>query len=365
MKTARFLVVAIAAIGTLVLARTAPASVPDRAQPLATMAAVQTQAAGGEVESDSPPTALRTPTPMARPAADDAPEGLPAGAQAVEVTGHVDGDKLRARVGGEEREVLLIGVDAPEIDEGPQGECYAADASEGLEELAPEGETVYLLAGGGDNEDGKNRLLRFAWVDDDGAALFVNEAILQEGFASFQAREGSDRFDADLQAADRAAREDDAGLWGECGGNHVEIVPPTAEPELGDQGLPAPIGTTLTGGGVAVTINSAYTTYQYGVSAPKGGYVFLVMEIVVENVDPEDNHGYADYRFSAEDQDTGADFEEPRSAVTGGLGNGDLSTGEYVSGVVGLEVQETSTNIRIEYGTANVGGESLYWLLQL
>lgn len=81
--------------------------------------------------------------------------------------------------------------------------------------------------------------------------------------------------------------------------------------------------------------------------------------------DDDDNHGYSDTRFDAEDIDTGADFEGPQRPNEGGLEEGDLSTGEYASGIVGLQIQETATSIRIRYRTGALGGDELYWILNL
>lgn len=361
----------VAFLAVLALVATAvsfsPPSAPAGAQPVATTRALLGQ------EDDPTPTPSDDEEdaegiPEQEEDEPDRPEGVPAGAVEAEVAGHVDGDKFTIRQDGDAREVLLIGVDAPEVDEGPQGECYAAETAGRLEEIVPRGKTVYLLAGGEDT-DNKDRLLRFVWVEDDGEALFVNQAMLEEGNGSFQAREGNGAFDDDLRAAEEEARDDDAGLWGECGENHVEIVPPTPTPELGEEDLPAELGTTLSGGGVAVTTSFNGIYYNFNGSTPRGGYVFLVLDVTIENVDESgDNHGYDEQRFSAEDLDTGADFEHEDYLLGPSLAqlqSGDLSTGEYVSGQAVLEVQETATTLRIRYRTANFGGEELHWVLQL
>jgi endonuclease YncB( thermonuclease family) len=134
----------------------------------------------------------------------------------------LDGDKLVIRSGGKPWEVLLIGLDAPEEDEGPAGECFADEAADRLVELAPRGATVYLEKGG-DEVDDKDRLLRFLWVEDGGQALLANETLLREGFGSFDPREQNGAYDDELRAAEAAARDDGVGLWGECGENHVEL----------------------------------------------------------------------------------------------------------------------------------------------
>lgn len=330
------------------------------ADPLATSQAARTRIAEGRGTDEQTPTPA-TGNGEREADAPERPDGVPPSATEAEVAGHIDGDKLRVRINGNEQEVLLLGVDAPEADEGPMGECYAEEASEQLEELVPRGTTVYLEQDG-DDKDGKDRLLRFLWFDDDGEAVNANARLLREGAGSLDDRGEDTRYKAGLTEAQSDAKADDAGLWGECGENHVELVAPTPTPALGEGELPAPIGTTLTGGGVAVTLTNAFYADEYGYATPKGGYVFLVLEVAIENTDDE-GHGYAGNRFSAKDFDTGAEFDDTITLAVGGLGTGDLSPGEYVSGVVVLEVQERTSRVRIKYATAAFGGTSLYWLV--
>lgn len=218
------------------------------ADPLATSQAARTRIAEQRENDD------QTPTPEAddndndeRPVS-DRPDGLPPRVTEAEVIGHVDGDKLRVRVGGDDREVLLIGVDAPEIDEGPMGECYAEEASAALEDLVPRGATVYLESGG-DNEDNKDRLLRFLWFDDDGEAVNTNVRLLREGVGSLDDRGEESRHNNDLSEAEADAKAKDAGLWGECGENHVERSTPTPTTSLGGAGRANQDTTEPTDGG--------------------------------------------------------------------------------------------------------------------
>jgi len=279
-----------------------------------------------------------------------------------ELVGHVDGDKIAVSIGGQREEVLLVGQDAPEIDDGERGECYAEEAAEGLEDLLPEGETVYLESEG-DDRDGRDRLLRHVWYDDGGDAALASATMLSEGFGSFESREGFGRHTDELLAAEEDARDGEEGLWGECGENHVEIVAPTPTPEVGDAGASAPIATTLTDGDVNATLTSAYVAYSYGRSNPRGGYVFLVVELAVENIDDED-HGYAGDRVSAEDADTGTRFEDTYTPTDFPLNSGTLSPGEYVSGLVLVEIQETASRVRVRYDTGAFTGDSLYWIVE-
>lgn len=358
---------ALALVFGVAFASAAPVAMSQDTDVFATVFARQTATAkaGGGTQSDEDLTPTPTPATGDGQGDEDRPRGIPSSAAAATVVDHVDGDKIKiSRFGGAPEEVLLLGLDAPEIDEGPQGECYAREAADHLAELLPNDAVVYLESDQTD-KDSKKRLLRYVWFDDGGDGVMANEIMLREGYGSFQARDKDTLHDAEFSPAQDEAKAKEAGLWGACGENHVKIVPPTPTPELGEKGLPAPVGTTLTGGGVAVTLDSAYTTYQYGSSLAKGGYVFLVMQVSVTNVDDNDNHRYSDTQFDAEDIDTGADFKEPQRPNEGGLEEGDLSPGEYASGIVGLEIQETSSNVRVHYGTAFFGGDNLYWLVQL
>jgi endonuclease YncB( thermonuclease family) len=58
------------------------------------------------------------------------PKGVPAGAQVARIWGWIDGDKVKMRVGSVTEELLLIGADAPEIENGDGfEECFAKEAS--------------------------------------------------------------------------------------------------------------------------------------------------------------------------------------------------------------------------------------------
>lgn len=157
----------------------------------ATVAALQTRVAeleGTEVEDgDAVPSAVPTSTPS--PAL---PDGIPAASIPAEVADHIDGDKIRVRIGDATEEILLIGVDAPETDEGPLGECYAKEASNRLRKMLPKGRSVYLeQERDQDDRDSKDRLLRYMWFigQEDDKAYLVNEIMLREGFGGYEPRE--------------------------------------------------------------------------------------------------------------------------------------------------------------------------------
>ena len=212
-----------------------------------------------------------------------------------------------------------------------------------------------------DDRDDKDRLLRYVWVEREGAGLpyLLNTKMVREGYATFNPKGDNHRYDDRLQVAEDQAKEAEAGLWGTYGGNHVAIVP---EPELGSGDLPAPLGTMLTVDGQEITVSDAFFSYDYGFSTPQGGYVFLVFTATIKNVD-DDDHGYDDARFSARDLDTEATFDDTFTLADQPLGSGELSPGEFVFGTVVLEVQDTSQRVRIKYDAKFIGEGEVYWLV--
>lgn len=138
---------------------------------------------------------------------------------------------------------------------------------------------------------------------------------------------------------------------------------PTATPPPGTVENPAPVGTELSDDDVSATLLSAYVAPNYGRSNPRGGYTFLVVELAIENTDSED-HGYADNRLSASDDEIGPEFEDTYPPTDFPLGTGTLSPGEYVSGLIVVEIQETASRVRIRYDTGAFTGDSLFWVVE-
>jgi len=290
------------------------------------------------------------------------PEGIPAGSVPAKATGAEDGEKLLVELDGENDVVRFLGADAPEADNGGNPECYFKESRDRLSKML-KGRTVYLEQETSD-KDGKDRLLRYVWFvgKSDGKAYLAQEEMLREGFLIFKAEEEDDRYEERLRDAQKDAKADDAGLWGECGGGHVAVTP---VPELGELGDPAPIGTTLNIEGQDITVLSAYPATEYGFSTPKGGYIYVVIEVQITNVDAaKEDHDYGADRFAAVDLDTGVDFDNVFVVADGILDTGNLSPGQYVSGTVVLEVQETSNRVRIKYDANRSGGGEIYWLVE-
>jgi endonuclease YncB( thermonuclease family) len=172
----------------------------------------------------------------ARPAAAQAlPPGVPDRAEPATVAGHLDGDTLVAVAGGAEEIVRLAAVDAPD-----EGECYAVEAATRLRALIPIDAAIYL-EGSGQDRDGEGRLVRFVWISRAGGgnAVLLNSRLVREGYAGFDADSNAPAYAGRIEKLANGAREDDEGLWENCGELHAPASlagggpadkAPTAEP---------------------------------------------------------------------------------------------------------------------------------------
>jgi micrococcal nuclease len=124
------------------------------------------------------------------------------------VTNVVDGDTLRARIGGSTERVRLVGVDAPE-----RGECHFVRSTELLRKLALD--KVVSIQGDSSQRrrDRFGRLLAYVVLQD---GIDAGEVLLQRGAAVvFETRPPFARREA-YAAAQAKAASAAAGLHGAC-----------------------------------------------------------------------------------------------------------------------------------------------------
>ncbi|GGC69695.1 hypothetical protein GCM10011410_23130 [Hoyosella rhizosphaerae] len=123
----------------------------------------------------------------------------------------VDGDTVRVLINGESVSVRLIGLDTPEIVH-PQRpvECFGREASDRAKQLL-DGETVYLeFDPTQGREDRFGRALAFVWFDD--GRLF-NYEMIAAGYGHEYTFRAPYRYQEEFKAAQRAASDNDRGLW--------------------------------------------------------------------------------------------------------------------------------------------------------
>lgn len=150
----------------------------------------------------------------APPAATEIPGGSGRGVTAT-VTHVIDGDTVDLDFGRDQVErARLLGVDTPEtVKPDAPVECFGPEASARTKELLAAG-TEVLVQRDVEARDRYGRLLVYVWRRDDG--LFVNAALVGEGFARTLSIEPNDAHRVDLSAATAAATAAGAGLWGGC-----------------------------------------------------------------------------------------------------------------------------------------------------
>lgn len=145
----------------------------------------------------------------------DSPDA-PAGMTSAEVERVVDGDTIIVRIGSREERLRYIGIDAPEsVAPNQPVECWGPESARANQEIVG-GETVYLERDVSDR-DRFGRLLRYVYIEQaDGELAMVNRLLVERGYAFASPFPPDVRYDDELQAAEREARESGLGLWTAC-----------------------------------------------------------------------------------------------------------------------------------------------------
>ena len=126
----------------------------------------------------------------------------------------IDGDTIELDNG---EKVRYIGINAPEtVDTNSLVECYGVEASTKNKELV-EGKNVRLEKDISD-KDKYGRLLRYVYMED---GSMVNLLLIKEGYAKSSTYDPDIKYQAQIQTAEKNARESGTGLWSitTCSGN--------------------------------------------------------------------------------------------------------------------------------------------------
>jgi micrococcal nuclease len=129
------------------------------------------------------------------------------------VTRVVDGDTIHVNVAGEDETVRYIGVDTPEtVKPNTPVQCFGKKASAYNHRLV-DGELVRLRFDA-ERRDRYGRLLAYVYRRKDG--VFVNDALVRNGYATTLTIPPNVAHAADFRALERRARGAQKGLWREC-----------------------------------------------------------------------------------------------------------------------------------------------------
>jgi micrococcal nuclease len=141
-------------------------------------------------------TTFRTTTTVALPPGDD---------KAVKSV--IDGDSFEIDDG---TTIRLIGIDAPDVEISA---CFSAEATTQLRELLPAGRQVRLVYDT-TRTDRFGRTLAYVYRHPDG--MFVNVALVRDGFAAHSTSSTNTAHAEELAAAESSARSARVGLWQTC-----------------------------------------------------------------------------------------------------------------------------------------------------
>ena len=156
--------------------------------------------------------ASATPLACAGPAPQATTDPLPPGAATVKAV--VDGDTIVVAIGYTEEHVRLIGIDTPETKDPRKAvQCFGVEASEHAKVLLPKG-TIVRLERDAEPRDVFGRLLAYVYRQPDD--LFVNAAIVRDGYAHVLSIAPNVAHADEFVALERQAREENRGLWAAC-----------------------------------------------------------------------------------------------------------------------------------------------------
>lgn len=129
------------------------------------------------------------------------------------VTRVIDGDTIEISGG---QKVRYIGIDAPEKPTSTSAECFAKQALEYNKQLV-EGKTIRMEKDVSET-DRYGRLLRYVYVREasDSAEIFVNKALVAEGYASAARFPPDVQFASEFSQLQQQATTAGKGLWASC-----------------------------------------------------------------------------------------------------------------------------------------------------
>ena len=133
---------------------------------------------------------------------------------------------------------------------------------------------------------------------------------------------------------------------------------PTPEPTSAPTETPAPtlaaIGETVSGGGVALTVNGVSTVAEDLFGAPPPGMAYLVIDVTIENLSRDDGAAYSPYYFTVQDSD-GFEYDfatyidPPIRAAT-------LPLGERVRGNVTFALPAAASDLVLSFEPVVIAG---------
>ncbi len=118
----------------------------------------------------------------------------------------IDGDTIELETGDR---VRYLAIDAPEL-KNKNSDCFSEQAKLKNESLVL-GKLIRLETEF-DKKDKYDRVLAYVWVDN----ILVNIELVRNGFAKTDTFLSRGKYNNQIEEAERIAKEQELGLWGEC-----------------------------------------------------------------------------------------------------------------------------------------------------
>lgn len=135
----------------------------------------------------------------------------------------VDGDTIVAKVAGRDERIRFLGMDTPEsVKPNTPVQCYAKEASAQTQALLPPGTPVRLVRDA-ELRDQYGRLLAYVYRRRDN--LFVNMALVEDGFAVPDEFRPNVAHASDIRSAAVMAKAAGRGLWSACPASSIPHHP--------------------------------------------------------------------------------------------------------------------------------------------
>jgi micrococcal nuclease len=180
----------------------------------------------------------------------DDEDEIPEDAVQVEFVEVIDGDTFDVDYdlgpGEDPDRIRMIGIDTPETNYsfGNEPECFGSEATSRTESILLSADEIWVERDV-DPVDPNDRLLRYVWYvsgTDDHEVIFLNEQLVEEGYALAIAYEPNLMHQDRLDDAENRAIEEGRGMWTECDAS-VSLDP---EQEQDGQPDDVPINRTTT-----------------------------------------------------------------------------------------------------------------------
>ncbi len=129
---------------------------------------------------------------------------------------------------------------------------------------------------------------------------------------------------------------------------------PTNTPAPTDTPLPPPtqnagvVGERRETGGIALTVLSVSKANNISIWSPDAGNIFLIIEVLIENVSRDEETPYNPLYFSIKDSE-GFEYSTAIAAPDPSLQSGNLPKGDKVRGFVAFEVRSTANGFIVTY----------------